>query len=298
MRNGYKILLVSGFSLLLFFIPNLCRTETLEDKSQNAVKALYHFRFQEADSLIAQLEKHYPAHYLPYVVRSQYYWWKLISQPVNDKTKLRYRESLLHAEERIIQNLSEDNPDDHDLFHLINIYASKARLDLMNLDYWKALQHLHKSAGYIRQSLTLEEVFSPFLLTSGLYNYMAGHGEEVYAFFRIYTLRYPRGNKERGLQQLKKAATGNDILVKTEANYFLMKIYTEIEEEYLEALPYAKWLSDTYPDNLIYLHHYFEVMQHLNRKNLSEQIKSNFFQSLERNHQLDNRQIIHLRELF
>lgn len=297
MGNRCKILLITGFFLHVFLTANICRAATLDEKSQNAVHALYHFRFHEADSLITELEKQYPNHYLPFVARSQFYWWKLISQPFNDKLQLRYIQSLLHAENRITQKIMNEDTGYHELFYLINIYASRARLDLMGQEYVKAIRHLARSAGYIRLSLENEDDFIPFMLTSGLYNYMAGHGEEEYPFFRIYTFRYPRGNKIKGLEQLINAASGNNALVKTEAHYFLMKIYSEIEGDYQEALPFARWLADTYPDNLIFVYHYHEIVNHLNRENASEQIKKNYFQSLEGNHQLDSRQVTHFREL-
>ncbi len=297
MRYCCQVLLTAGVCLLMGLTANNCQAKTLDVKAQSAVNALYHFRFHDADSIIGELEKQYPAHYLPSVARAQYYWWKLISQSENDSMKHQYLQSLLHAESLINHDVLEEDSDFNDLFFLINIYASRARLDLMNQDYLKAMRHLAKSANFISLTLHQEDNFSPFLLTSGLYNYMAGHGEEIYPFFRWYSFRYPKGNKMAGIAQLKKAAHGENFLVKTEANYFLMKIYAEIEENYQEALPYARWLTDTYPDNLIFLHHYYEVMNQLNRKNISEQIRISFFQSLEENQQLNSQQIVHLRGL-
>lgn len=291
------ILLKTGVCLLMVFTATLCQAKSLDAKAQSAVNALYHFRFHEADSIIGELEKQYPAHYLPSVARAQYYWWKLISQSANDSLKQQYLQSLLHAESLIKHDVPVEDSDFNDLFFLINIYASRARLDLMNQDYFKTMRHLAKSASFISLTLHQEDAFSPFLLTSGLYNYMVGHGEEIYPFFRWYSLRYPKGNKMEGIEQLKKAAHGDNLLIKTEANYFLMKIYTEIEEDYQEALPYVHWLTDTYPDNLIFLHHYYEVMNQLNRKNASEQIRISFFQSLQENQQLNSQQVVHLREL-
>jgi hypothetical protein len=46
----------------------------------DASKALYEFRFQDADSIITKLENEYPDHFLPALARSQYHWWRIISQ--------------------------------------------------------------------------------------------------------------------------------------------------------------------------------------------------------------------------
>ncbi len=298
MATIIKILLTGALCLHLFSSFHASGSEPPEDKAQKALNALYHFRFYDADSIIGQLEENHPSHYLSSIARAQYYWWKIISQPVNDQLKEKYLQNLLRAEDILTGNFPKNEPCFHDLFHLINVYASRARLDLMNQDYLRAIRHLSRSAGYIRLSLKKEDDFSSFLLTSGLYNYMAGHGEEAYPFFRIYTLRYPRGNKDKGIKQLEKAASGDNPLIRTEASYFLMKIYMEIEENYSKALPYARWLAETYPDNLIYLHHYYELLNQLFSSAIAGQVKSSFFQSLEENRQLNGRQVMHLRNLF
>ncbi len=260
-----------------------------------AIQALYHFRFQDADSIIRILESEFPDNYLTPLTRSNYYWWKIISNGLDPQVKENYHNSLLLTESFLPLDNKSLSPEEK--FHAINLYAFRARLDLMEKEYLRATRHLTKSVGFIRNTLKNDIEFMPFNLTSGLYNYIAAYGEQRYPFFRIYSLVYPRGDKERGLEQLSKATRGDDELIKTEANYFLMKIFLELENDLPAALHHSQWLVDNYPDNLVFLFHYYEILLQMNHNSEAGKIRIDYIQKLENNLQLTNDQRKHLRSL-
>jgi hypothetical protein len=285
------------FAMLLFSYSHL-HSGNPQINAYDALNALYEFRFLDADSIITKLETDYPDHFLPVLARSQYQWWQIISQKDSPILRQNYLRSLEHAEKKIIEHFNGSNPQNEHIFHLINIYASRARLDLLNRDYLSTLGHLRKSVDYINMSLSRENLYKPFLLTSGLYNYTLGYGQAKYPFLKIYSLWFHKGDALLGINLLEKAARGNDELTKTEANYFLMKIYLELEKKLFLALPYAKWLVDTYPDNIIYVYHYYKIATGLNLHVTSQNIKNDFENLLQNNQQLSKDQVKHLRDLF
>jgi tetratricopeptide (TPR) repeat protein len=297
--NRYE--LTSGFLMLLIMVsfsslPLYSAKVPLN--INDASEALYEFRFKDADSIITKLELDYPDHFLPALARSQYHWWRIISQKESPTLRNDYLQSLEQAEENLLFHLNGKDPDNEQIFYLINMYASRARLDLLNNDYLKTLGHLRKSLDYINKSLNKENEYKPFLLTSGLYNYTLGYGQAKYPFLKLYSIWFHKGDALLGIRFLEKAAKGNDYISKTEANYFLMKIYMELEKKFHIALPYAKWLVDQYPDNMIYAYHYYKIAQALNLNIKAQTIKSGFNDFIKEDSQLNDEQINHLKDLF
>lgn len=294
-----KILNCRYLRIFLFLVISVLVRPAYADElmmhKTEAIQALYHFRFQDADSIIGILESEFPENYLTPLTRSNYYWWKIISNGHNPQVKENYHSSLLLAERFLPLDNKTLSPEEK--FHTINLYAFRARLDLMEKEYLRATRHLTKSVGFIRNTLKNDMDFMPFNLTSGLYNYMAAYGEQRYPFFRLYSLVYPRGDKERGLEQLRKAARGDDELVKTEANYFLMKIFLELENDLPAALQHAQWLAESYPCNLVFLFHYYEILLQMNHNSEAGRIKTDYIRKLESNIQLTSSQKEHLRSL-
>jgi hypothetical protein len=62
-------------------------------------------------------------------------------------------------------------------------------------------------------------------------------------------MSFNASKKEFYLEEMKKLADSENIIVKTETNYFLMKIYSEIEQSPDKANTYKKFLNKKYPNN-------------------------------------------------
>jgi hypothetical protein len=247
------------------------KMEDVRDKSytlaseaalEQALLALYDFNFTKADSISSQIKKVYPDQYLAHFSRTNYLWWLIITQPFSDESEKQYRESIMQSME-LARNNSSLSYENQDLFYLISLYAMQARLDLKNGAYIRAMRNGRNAISHIERSRGEEEHFQGFLLTSGLYNYMTIQATRKYPFLKVYSLFYPEGDKELGLMQLDKAARSEHQVWKTEAHYFLMRLYLEMEENPGKALNYAIWLTDTYPGNLIFQYYHLEVLRNI-----------------------------------
>jgi tetratricopeptide (TPR) repeat protein len=259
-------------------------------ESITAMQYLYHFQFSDADSLISQLEKEYPEHFLPHFVRANYFWWQIVSNSDQQQYKEQYYEALKEAEKFLLPLTDIVDPDDNNLFFMINTLAFKARLDVMKGDYFKSLGHLNRSVRLIEYSLGRESQHFPLYLTSGLYKYLADYGKSRYPFLALYTLIYPSGNREVGLEYLEKAAMGSDTMVKVEAHYFLMRIFMEPENNHEKALEHAQWLKDQYPANLIFRYYHKTILEEVGQPDLVAELKKAFSDSLRNNDQLSTEQ--------
>jgi hypothetical protein len=259
----------------------------LNSLSQEAILAVNDFRFHHADSLIQTLEKTFPDHYLPHLTRANYYWWKIITENPASDHQQRYLNSLSNAENIVRQLVKTRQYNYADVFHFINLYALRARLDLLNGDFTRAMRHLKNSVDYIGLSLGREEFHENFYLTSGLYNYMTEYGSKRYPFLRLYALMYPRGNMDLGLSQLEIAAKSQNLILQTEARYFLMKIFLELEQDHQKALEHAEWLTEKYPGNLIYLYHYQGLLSQSNQDERANVARKLYFERIESNTHLN-----------
>ncbi|MBW6478107.1 MAG: hypothetical protein K0B37_01660 [Bacteroidales bacterium] len=283
--------------LIILIRVSTLNASGLNSLSQEAILAINDFRFLHADSLIQTLEKTFPDHYLPYLTRANYYWWKIISEnPGPDQQQL-YLNNLNNAENIIRQMVHTREYYYADVFHFINLYALRARLDLLNGEYTKAMRHLKNCVDYIGLSLGREEFHENFYLTSGLYNYMTDYGSKRYPFLRLYALMYPRGNMNLGLSQLETAARSQNLILQTEAHYFLMKIFLELEQDHQKALDHAKWLTEKYPGNLIYLYHYHELLSLNHQDEKANAIRELYFERIQNNIHLSPGQRMYLEDL-
>ncbi|TVQ88272.1 MAG: hypothetical protein EA393_09325 [Bacteroidetes bacterium] len=283
-----------GFKYFLLFVGFISLTSgncplqanPVKSDAQKAMITLYNFQFQVSDSIIRRMEKNFPEHYMSHLMRAQYYWWQIISNDLDLLQQKNYQASLVKAESLAKELVKTKNYNYNDVFQFINLYALKARIELMNSEYLRALRHMRNCTDYLELSLGRENIHPDFYLTSGLYNYMADYGSRRYPFLMVYALFYPRGDMQKGLEQLKAATHSNNIVIKTEAHYFLMKIFLELEQDFSQALQHAAWLVGEYPENLIYLFHYHEILLLLEKNELAVEIRKDFLELLNNNKQL------------
>lgn len=280
-------------SCLLFIFSGLFAADSLatdsNSKMQLALKKLYHFRFLDADSIIAKFESQNADDYIPAMARASFHWWSIISHEENAQIQAAYITNLLHAEQ-LINASSPDQLTDEQLFFLIHVHAYQLRLELMQGEYFRAYRNLNQSMRHIGASLGREASFPPFLLTSGLYNYMTDYIRKTQPLFRFYLLLHPRGSMYKGIEQLKTASRQQDILIKTEATYFLMRIFLDLENDPATALKHAEWLTDQYPENLIYIYYHHQIASKLSLTDLASSLKNQYYEALNDNTQLTGEQ--------
>ena len=267
-----------------------------ERSLQRVVGSLYHFKFSEADSIIRELEKNHPDDYIPAMARANYNWWYMISQPADAGIRSEYTRNLEHAE-HLLSAAYSNFPGDEELFLLIHVYAYRLRLELMLGENLSAYRNLHQAMKHIGASLGREDHYPAFLLTAGLYNYMTAHIRLNYPLFRIYLLMHPRGSMPLGLKQLQMAADQDDEVLHTEARYFLMRIYLDLEDRPEKALDYASLLTDRYPANLIYLYYHHHIASVLSMTDLVSVLEKKYFEALDGNRQLNSEQRAYFKTL-
>lgn len=235
----------------------------LNEALATLMKALYDFDLEKADSISKSLIQSWPEHYLSWFARTNYLWWEIISSPQATELETQYRDHIAQSMSLAKTRFSR-NPDHSDIFYFISLYAMQARLDLKNGAYIRAMRNGRNAISYIEQSRGKESQYGGFYLTSGLYNYMTTQATRKYPFLKIYSLFYPEGNRELGLQQLIRISESDNRVWGTEASYFLMRLYLEVEDDPEKALLYAARLTGRFPSNLIFQYYHYQALKALN----------------------------------
>ncbi len=212
---------------------------------------VYDFNFHESDSVIRFLKASYPKRAMTHFLASNHYWWILASGEDNEKTRALFKEAL----EKMISSISKDKKEilyHEELFIKISNFAFKARLELLEYNFIRSVLYLDDCVHYLKKSFGHEGEYPVYSLTSGLYNYFSDYGTRTYPVLYPYFLFAPKGNIKQGIGQLEAASKSTNVFLKTEGQYFLMKIYLETRKEPLKALPYALVLTHRSPENLCY----------------------------------------------
>ena len=85
----------------------------------------------------------------------------------------------------------------------------------------------------------------------GIYNYYAAIVPDLYPWVKPLMLFIPKGDRVKGLSQLK-AASEKAHYANIEATYFLLQVYYNFEKVYPEALQIATDLHKMFPNNVLF----------------------------------------------
>jgi hypothetical protein len=231
-----------------------------EKNSDSLYIYVYKYKLSEAANYInIQKLKPNECSESEYLAAVNYYWWQYISGVENDSV---IRKVNFLIDDGIRKLGSVKKQDNERLFSMISLYAFKTRFQLINRKYFSAINNLGKAISTIKLSFGKENNYENFKLTTGLYLYTMSYAIEEYPVFYPYLAFYPEGDKQKGIGLLKECSLSQNIYLKTEALYFLMKIYLDSEKNYKKAEQYSRKLISLYPGNLVYLFHHYLILKH------------------------------------
>lgn len=210
---------------------------------------LYDFSFQRADSLVSVLEEMNADHSTLLIIRADLAWWRLLS---GEETELNMKICNDNIEESIKTNLKYDHPDINTLFNIIYSYSLKVRLENYKGNSLSAFINFYRSSAFIEKCRNMNIKDEKFAMVLGMYYYFISYIEHKYFLLNTLLFSLPSGDRDKGLSYLVKCSGSSDDVIRTEADYFLMKIYSEAEKEYSKALGYARIITEMHPDNPVY----------------------------------------------
>ena len=276
--------------MLTMLKPTQVQGQTYFTEKENAVfKNIYSYRMLTADSLV-KAEKNLNDAVWP-LLSANVAWSEILAGNLeNDQWNEQFRTGL--KESKKLLDKKEDLSDE-ELFYFIIIHAFKTRHELLNNNYLNAASDLNTCIGQISDSFGKEEEYEPLYLTSGLYYYFIAKAYDDYKWLRPYLLLYPKGDSKKGLSYLYKLTTSSDVFLKNESNYFLMRIYYDLEKDYKRAEMHARYLLKYSPDNLIYRIYYLKIIEELGQSELYAAERLKYIQMTHGSPQLSTEQKQH-----
>jgi len=260
-------ILIFLFSLSVFgqqskqvFVSLLTDMEVQIDMT-DAVNNMYNFKFAAAESEFLKLKDKYPQHPMPYFLMGLSNFWKMQpndEDPKYDNTFLAYMDSSIKYAEPMATS-KEEKIQVESAFFLSAAYGFKGRIHAERGHWAKAISAGKNAMHYLQMSRNNGDLSPEFMFGDGLYNYYAEWIPKNYKLLAPVVALFPSGNMKMGIEQLS-FCSNNAFFTRTEAQSYLMRIYSIEEEKPKSALPIAKYLHHTFPDNSYFERFYCRLL--------------------------------------
>ena len=245
----------------------------IQIEATSAINKMYNYQFEEAEKEFRWLVSEYQNHPLPVFLLGLSSWWKIDAQSsksyigesqeenILDKKFMNLMDESINLSKRIYD---QGNKVDG-AFFLAASYGFKGRL-LSERRKWSAAAFAGRNAIKYLKEIRKDDLMIPEIsFGNGLFNYYSIWISERYPLLKPIIKLFPEGNKNKGVEQLN-IASNNSFYTRTEAQYFLMRIYSG-EGKLSKAFQLSEYLKDTYPQNSIFHKYYTQLLYRNSRLN-------------------------------
>jgi len=268
--NQRSFLLAAIFSLVIS-IPAFSQYGILQDKdaiklTRQAIDSIYNLNYPAADKMIHELEGSLGDYPGVLLLKAFYMSWKY--RPIKkDQQAFNDFEKLLFKSVSVCDSLLTINQEDPEAtFFKLTSHAYLAQLYSDNGMNMKALGEAKEAYTYMKAGFDMVDKNPEFYFPCGIYNYYREKYPEENPFYKSFMWLFRSGDMSEGISMLKKGMN-QALFDNVECITYLFHIYLRYEDKPFMALPYARLLKDTYPQNLIYTSHYIENSIRMNQYN-------------------------------
>ncbi len=251
MRLKYFVLILL-FSAVSINAQDWVRFDSLLVKG---IDQIYGIKFQEAEKTFKIVEKEYPRHPAGKFFAAMITWWKIATDIDNTQYDDKFYDQLDDAID-LCDDILDDNDKNVDgLFFKGGSLGFRGRLLAIRENWFDAALDGKEALPLIFKAYENDPKRIDVQMGFGIYNYYAAVIPARYPVVKPFMVFFPKGDKEKGLKQLEHVAF-NGRYTKIESRYFLMTLYFQFENNWEEAMKYAKLLIKDYPDNPVFQKYY------------------------------------------
>ena len=279
-----KINLVKGSQ---YDTISILKNIDLQIESTSSINKMYNYKFKDSEKEFIWLAQEYNNHPLPSFLSGLSLWWQIDAQSgkingspkdLDDKFLLNMDKTIDKANEIYKKGNIVDGA-----FFLAASYAFKGRL-LADRKKWTQSALAGRNAIKYLKEIKKNDLMIPEIdFGNGLFNYYSIWISDRYPLLRPLVNFFPKGDKKKGIEELTNAS-GNSFYTRTEAQFFLMRIYLG-ERNLINALQLSKYLNETYPDNSIFHKYYTQILyqngklkqSYMSANNILKKFNSNSF---------------------
>ncbi len=261
--------------LLILVFCSVVKSQILKDSGtfdlmRKGVDQIYNMDFESAREVYQKISVSYPNHPMTSVFKGMITYWE--SYPLLPESP--GKESFEKDMTRAIK-LAEKPPKNYDeAEYLLANIGARGLLLLFYADNDMNGDVISVASGtyqYVKQSFHFTKSYADFYFITGLYNYYREAYPQAHPVYKPVALLFPKGNKAKGLQDLK-IASKNAIVLKAEAYSFLSGIYISFENNFEMAYQYSKALHELYPKNVQYMAMYIKNLLLVKRYDEAESL--------------------------
>ena len=242
------------FFLLIFLFPIFALNlypQASDEKIQSGLDYIYHLKYDSANYIFTGFinsEPDNPAGYFGQVLLE---WWRISldqSEQSNDENFYSKVEKVIEICDKV---LDDNDKDINALIFKGGALGYRGLLKAIRDSYLKAAEDGKESLNLLMKVLELNPNNKDALLGVGTYNYFADKIPEERPILKPLTILFPKGDKAKGILQLKEAAE-NSRYSKIEARNVLTRIDLNYELNYYEAETISTSLFTDYPENPVF----------------------------------------------
>ena len=270
MKTIRKIILLSSVLCTTAIYGQILKDTSSINLVKRGVDNIYDFRFDKARDIAKELSRFYPKHPVLYLYSGMIKYWENYPLTPNSLNSFSYEKDMTTC----IKLCEEaDNPEDYAEYLLADLgargmllmyYADNNLTDKVN-------PLVISTYRLVRESFDYSSIYPDFYFFTGLYNYYREAYPEAHPIYKMLAFLFPRGDKEKGIIEMQKAAT-NSIMLKAEAYSFLSYIFMSFENDYQRSLAFTRSLHELYPANLSYLAGYIKNLLLMKKYDEAESI--------------------------
>ncbi|MFP4091351.1 MAG: tetratricopeptide repeat protein [Cyclobacteriaceae bacterium] len=254
------------FLLFYFFSITFCSYSQTSFASDPEVEALLkesvdHIYSTDTEQLALtarKVERRLPNHPVNFMIKAMSI--RAAAYPIDPQSEeFEQMRTYLKEAARLSEEMLEDDPNKAEAHFfalaslgLLAMYENDAGNTLRALGYAK------DSYAYLKRGFELKEKFPEFYMSTGLYNYYRVKYPEVRPVYQPFTWFFRDGDIKLGLEQLDEAYR-RSIFMRPESAAYLSHIYLHYEDQPQKALPYARDMAESYPQNLSFVVSFLEA---------------------------------------
>lgn len=235
--------------------PSILDDPFVRQQGRRGVDYLYNMQFEKAEEVFNRIGRRYPDHPVGPFLNGLNIWWNHIMLDLEDPS---HDDAFYAAMDRVIERcdrMLERDPEALDALFLKGAALGfRARLASNRSSWWQAIMDGKRAIGYVRRAGELAPDDPDYIFGKGMYDYYAAILPEHYSAAKAVTLFLPDGNREEGLEALRRAAREGHF-IQTEAVYYLLQINYLYERNYRSSVRHVTWLRRQHPNNP-YFHNY------------------------------------------
>ncbi|MFH1195190.1 MAG: tetratricopeptide repeat protein [bacterium] len=212
------------------------------------VYQIYRLEFENAQNTFSTVIKDYPKHPAGKFFDAMIVWWRIMLDLENEQYDEQLEDKLGEVIDFCDEILDKDPKNVEALFFKGGSLGFRGRLYSVRESWLNAALDGKEGLPLVYEAYKNDNSNVDVQLGFGIYNYYAVVIPEKYPFIKPFMALFPKGNKEKGLEQLGNVAW-NGKYAKIEARYFLLTSFYQFEQDWAKAKQYAQLLLKDFPNN-------------------------------------------------